>query len=97
MKVFGETVRNCKRCEYELDGGESICPKCQFSPRDRGLRISLGLLVVVVVSVTLMLFVPGLGRLLVRIAALSFLLAFLVFFVSFLATPYRLGSLFLRL
>lgn len=94
--MFNETARNCARCEYELDGGESTCPRCQFSPRDRGLRVSLGLLLVVVGAVTTMLFLPGIGRVLVRIAALSFLLSFLVFFVSFLATPYRLGSLFLR-
>lgn len=97
MSVFGDDVRHCKRCEYELDGGETTCPRCQFSPREKGLRIVLGLLIVVTLSVTAMMIVPIIGPLLVRIAGLSFLLALLVFLFSFLATPHRFGSLFLRL
>lgn len=89
--------RHCKRCEYELEGGESICPRCQFSPRAKGLRVALALLMAVVVSMTLIMFVPGIGRLFIGIAAVSFLLSLVAFFISFLATPHRLGSIFLRL
>lgn len=87
----------CKRCDYELSNGGDTCPKCQFSPRNRGLRVALGLLLVVVVSVSVMMVLPGIGRYLIPVAGLSFLLSILVFVVSFLATPYRFGSLFLRL
>jgi hypothetical protein len=46
---------------------------------------------------SLVMVLPGIGPLLVRLAALGFALSFVMFFVSFLATPHRLGSLFLRL
>jgi len=97
MSLIRNVERRCKRCEYELDGGEDICPRCQFSPRAKGLRISLGLLLAVVVSMTVLMFVPAIGPLLVHVAALSFLLSIAMFLVSFLATPHRFGSLFLRL
>lgn len=87
----------CKQCGYELEGGADTCPRCQFSPKDKGLRVSLALLMVVVVSVTIMMIIPAIGPLLLRLAALSFVLSLVVFLISFLATPSRFGSLFLRL
>lgn len=97
MSLFRGGTSRCKRCEYELDGGEDTCPRCQFSPRAKGLRVSLGLLLAVVVSMTVVMFVPSIGPFLIRVAALSFLLSVGTMFVSFLATPHRFGSLFLRL
>jgi len=50
-----------------------------------------------VILMTITMVVPQYGRLLISLAALSFLLSLGMFFVSFLATPSsRLGSLFLR-
>jgi predicted nucleic acid-binding Zn ribbon protein len=97
MLPIGAKNPHCKQCGYELDGGESVCPRCQYSPRQRGLRVALGLLGGVVVCMSLVMVLPGIGPLLVRLAALGFALSFVMFFVSFLATPHRLGSLFLRL
>lgn len=90
-------IPHCKRCGYELEDGKEICPRCQFSPREKGLRVSLALLMVVVILVTLTMIVPSIGPLLIRLSALSFVLSVVVFVISFLATPYRFGSLFLRL
>lgn len=87
----------CKRCGYELNAKRDTCPRCQFSPRARGLRVALIFLLGVVVSMTVAMFVPSLGRVLLGLAALSFLLTLLTFFVSFVVTPYRFGNFFLRL
>ncbi len=89
--------RHCKRCEYELEGGEDICPRCQFSPREKGLRVALALLTAVIVSMSITVIFPGIGRLLVPVAGASFVLSFVALVVSFLATPHRFGSFFLRL
>lgn len=85
----------CKRCEYELVGGEDTCPQCQFSPRNRGLRVSLVFLLGMVVAVTVMMFLPRFGRPLIAVAAVSFVLSFLTLLFSFAATPHRFGRLFL--
>jgi hypothetical protein len=52
---------------------------------------------VVVLGVSVMMVLPSVGRYLVPVVAVSFLLSVLAFVVSFVATPYRFGSLFLRL
>lgn len=97
MLPIGGGQPHCKQCGYELDGGESICPRCQYSPRQRGLRVALGLILVVVVCMSIVIVLPWIGPLPIVVAGLSFVLAFVMLFVSFVATPYRLGSLFLRL
>jgi hypothetical protein len=89
-------MRQCSQCGSELESGTTTCPQCGFQPKEKGLRVALGLLMIVVLSVTVTMFVPGIGPLLVRVAALSFLLCTVVFFVSMFATPYRFGRLFLR-
>lgn len=88
---------DCQRCGYGLQGGESVCPRCQYSPRQRGLRVALAFLMGVVISMTVVMFLPLLAPLLVGIAALSFVLCFGTIVISFLATPYRFGTVFLRL
>jgi len=87
----------CKRCGFELDGSEDTCPRCQFSPREKGLRVAMGFLLLMVILMTITMIVPQYGLWLVRFAAILFLLTLVTFFVSFLATPSRFGSLFLRL
>jgi len=86
----------CKRCGFEVDGGRDTCPRCQFSPREKGLRVALVFLLGVVVCMTLAMFVPSLGRWLVVLATLSFVMTIVVFAFSFVATPYRFASVFLR-
>lgn len=97
MRPFGGGIPHCKRCGYELDGSEDTCPRCQFSPREKGLRVSLGFLLIVVITMTVLMFLPQHASVLIQFAGLSFLLSLAALVVSFLATPYRLGWLFLRL
>jgi hypothetical protein len=97
MFPFGSRNPYCKRCEYNLNGGEDICPRCQYSPRQRGLRVALWLLLMVVVFMSVLILVPSIGRVLIGLAGLAFLFSFATLVLSFLATPYRLGGLFLRL
>jgi len=89
---------HCKRCGCELDGGEEACPRCRFNPKQKGLRLASGLLMAMVLLVSLAMLssflVPGVGGPMLVLAALSFVLAAVTFFVSFAATPYRLGGLF---
>ncbi len=88
-------VPHCRRCGYEYEGKQDACPRCQFSPRAKGLRVALAFLMGVVVLMTAVMFLPAYGHLLVQLAGLAFLLAILALVVSFVASPYRLGSLFL--
>ena len=84
----------CKQCGRELEGDEDTCPRCGFRPRKQGLRVSLGMLGAVVVLMSVTMIVPPLGPLLIRLAALSFLLAIVLFAVAFIVTPSRLSTPF---
>ena len=70
-----------------MDGGPDTCPRCQYCPKQRGLRVALGFLLVAIVLMTLLFVAPVIGPLLVRLAGLAFLLAVLILFISFIATP----------
>ncbi|WP_459890406.1 hypothetical protein [Halostagnicola bangensis] len=100
MRPFTGGVPHCKRCGCGLEGDEEGCPRCGFNPRQMGLRVSMVFLMVVVVSmsvITLMMpFWTGLAPFLAGLAVVSFGLAVVMFVISFLATPYRLGSIFAR-
>lgn len=72
------------------------CPRCQYSPKAKGLRVALGLLLLMVLAITAMMIVPQAGFILIPVAGVSFLLTFVVLVLSFAATPHRLGRLFLR-
>lgn len=97
--ITGGTPR-CERCQCELEGDELGCPSCGFNPRQIGLRISMGFLMIVVCSMTaIVLSIPvwtGLAPALVGLAAVSFGLSVATFVISFLATPSRLGFVFTR-
>lgn len=94
LRPDGQPV--CKRCGYELDDANAdTCPKCQFSPREKGLRVALSFLLVMIISMTILMVLPTIGSVLLPVALVSFALAFVTFIISFLATPSRLGSLFL--
>lgn len=101
MSLFGGGVPHCKRCGCELDGDEEACPRCQFNPRLKGLRVSMGFFMLFVLSITAMaLLLPvwtAPGPYLLDLALISFVLSVVIFFISFLATPYRFGSVFSRL
>lgn len=97
MLPIGGGQPHCKQCGYEIDGGESTCPRCQYSPRQRGLKLSLWLVMGVVICMSVLMMLPSLASVMIGLAALSFVLSLATVFVSFVATPYRLGSLFLRL
>lgn len=97
MSPIGDGAPHCKRCEYELQGGEETCPQCQYNPRLKGLRIAMGFLMLMVILMTITMVVPQGGVWLVRAAAVLFVLSLVTFFLSFLVTPSRFGSLFLWL
>ena len=100
MRPFGRGSVRCNRCGGELEGSEEGCPTCGFNPRQQGLRVSLTLLLLVVVSMTVVtLTMPlstALAPYLVGLAAVSFALAVVTLLVSFLATPSRFSFLFAR-
>ncbi|AFZ74047.1 hypothetical protein [Natronobacterium gregoryi] len=100
MRPFDGETPQCKRCGYELEGDEVGCPGCGFNPRQMGLRVSMAFLLLVVGSMTGVMFTtlawPTSGPVLLGITAVSFGLAVVTFVVSFLATPSRLGSVFVR-
>lgn len=91
---FGGTP-HCRRCGYEYEGTQDACPRCQFNPKAKGLRIALGFLMAMVILMTAVMLLPVYSILFVRLAVVAFLLSLVTMVVSFLATPHRLGSLFL--
>lgn len=97
MIPFTDGLPHCKRCGYEVESGRDTCPRCQFSPRLKGLRVALALLMGVVGLMTAVVLLPVLSLLFVQLAGVAFLLALLTFTISFLATPYRFASPFLWL
>jgi len=82
----------CKHCGCELEGDEDTCPQCGFRPQKQGLRVSLGMVGAIVVLMSVTMVFPPLGPLLIRLAALCFLLALVLFVVAFVATPSRLST-----
>lgn len=96
IPLLGERTQRCKRCQTEIEGGPDTCPACQYNPKSKGLRVSMALYLVVVLTVMAMMFVPRIGALLIPVAAVSFVLALVILLVSFAATPHRFGRLFLR-
>jgi len=95
MSPIGGGAPNCKRCGHEVESGRDSCPNCYFNPKSKGLRVALLLLLCVIVLMTAVVLLPVLSLLFVRLAGVAFALSMLVFAVSFVATPYRFGSLFL--
>lgn len=87
--------QECKRCGHDVESGRDTCPNCHFNPKSKGLRVALALLMAVIVLMTAVLLLPFLSLLFVQLAGVAFVLALLVFVVSFMSTPYRFGSLFL--
>ena len=100
MFPFADATPHCNRCGGELEGNEEGCPACGFNPRQQGLRVSLALLLLVVVSMTVVTvtvpFSTAVAPYLVGLAAVSFALAVVTLLVSFLATPSRFSFLFAR-
>jgi len=98
--MFDRGLPHCKQCGYEMDGGEESCPRCRFNPKQKGLRVASGFLMAMVLLVSLAMVstfvVPGFSGPMLVLAALSFVLALVTFFVSFAVTPYRFGGLFKR-
>ena len=94
IPTIGGTPR-CKRCGNDVERGRVSCPACNYNPKSKGLRVALSLLLAVVVLMTAVLLSPVYRLLLIRLAALAFLCSLLAILLSFLATPHRLGRLFL--
>lgn len=100
MFPFGGGIPHCKQCGCELEGGEETCPRCQFNPRLKGVRLSMILFMVFVLSMTAIItLIPiwtGATSWLLTIGLISFILALVVFLFSLAVTPYRFASLFTR-
>ena len=97
MIQFIGGLPHCKRCGYEVESGRDTCPRCQFSPKLKGLKVALAMLMAVVVLMTAVMVLPVFSFLFVQLAGAAFVLALLTFTMSFLATPYRFASPFLWL
>lgn len=89
---------HCKRCGTELVEVPEMCPHCGFHPRDKGLKVAIWALIVVVVFVSIALvsspFTPNITRLMLGIAGSGFIVSVTGFVLALLANPYRLGGLF---
>lgn len=96
----GTRAPYCKRCGYEIESGKERCPECGYNPRQKGLKLAMGFFLLFVITMTLIIlllqFAPGVTSSLLLLAMLFFALAMLTYFISLLATPYRLGGLFDR-
>jgi flagellar biosynthesis component FlhA len=95
MIPFVGGTPHCKRCGYEVERGRETCRACDYNPKSKALRVALSLLVVVVVSMSVVMMVPIYQLLVIRLAAIAFVLTVVVLLLSFLVTPHRLGRLFL--
>lgn len=56
----------------------------------------MGFFLIVVVLMTVTMFLPAIGPLLIRLAAVFFLFTLGTLLLSFVVTPHRFGSLFMR-
>lgn len=93
-----EPAYTCQRCQGPLEGGEEVCPHCDFNPRDVGLRYAGYALVGVVVlftAVTLLGGIYPIASVYVMLGVLAmFTLTSLLFVFSLFTRPYRLARLF---
>ena len=91
---------HCKRCNLELSGEESTCPRCNFNPKQTGYRFATGGLLVVVFAVIgaqmSLFFFPAIGFPFILLAFVAFTFSFVTFLLSMMMTPYRFGGLFKR-
>lgn len=80
-----------------MAGDESVCPHCQFAPRDTGLKAAIGLLAGAVTSIMLAMvsipLAPTIGPYLVFAGFFLLAVAALVFLLAFLATPSRFSTI----
>lgn len=100
MRPFTRKEYRCYRCGWKLDGRKQNCPECGFEPRQRGIRVAMYLfmafilLMTVLIAMTMTGLGGGAGLILLDVALILFVLSVVLFFVSLLTTPYRLGWLF---
>lgn len=98
INVLSGGMPHCKRCNVELSGTETVCPRCNFAPRQEGFRLAgYGLLLVVLAMIGAqlsMVVYPAIGPYLLVLAGLSFGFTFAMFVLGMFATPYRFGRLF---
>lgn len=98
FETFRGGMPHCKRCKVELDASEKVCPRCDFAPKQTGLRISgfalLAMMICVIGSQLSMVVYPVAGIVLLPIGAIAFVFALAMFLLSMVVTPYRLGGMF---
>lgn len=96
---LSRNIQYCKRCRAEYTGAQRTCPHCSFNPKQRGLRVSLGCFLIFILAMTgaqlSMAIYPPIGGYLLPVAGLGLVLAVVILGLAFLATPHRLGRLFL--
>lgn len=88
----------CKSCNSEIEGTEEVCPHCGFHPRNVGLRYAALFMIGVALLFSFVILAGGTWPYLAGYAMLGvfllFIVAIVVFVISFLATPYRFGGIF---
>lgn len=93
-------LKLCQRCGFELEGGEESCPSCNFAPKSKGLKVSGYVLLIVpilwIVGILLMPVDSSFTSTLMLVSLVVFFIAALMYIVSMVARPHRLGGLFLR-
>lgn len=98
MNLWRSQAPHCKKCGNQIDGGEEICPHCDFYPKDKGLRLAGLIMMAVILFFTVAIVIgnyyPYTAAYAVVAMILGFGAALMIVIISFIATPARLGSLF---
>lgn len=94
----GSESTHCHSCGGKLAGDETVCPHCQFDPRDIGFRVAIALVIgavgAIVLAMASITVAPTAGMYLVFGGFLLLGLAGVVFLLAFLATPSRFSTVF---
>lgn len=100
MGLTASGLPHCRRCQVELEGGEQVCPRCNFDPKQIGLRIAgfafLAVILSMIAAQITVFFYPTGGLVFMLLAGGAFVLSIITFLAAMLATPYRFGNLFKR-
>lgn len=100
MGLTGDGLAHCRRCQAELEDGVSVCPGCNYAPKQIGLRVAgfafLAVIIFMIGAQFTVLVYPTGGLVFMLLAGVAFVISIITFLVAMTATPYRFGGVFKR-